>query len=332
LTSTAISEDSGADLTQAPKVSVVIPLYNKQDSVRRCIESALNQSWKELEVIVVDDGSTDNSNVAAEPMLTEGRVRIIRTPNRGACAARNLGVSQARGAYVAFLDADDLFQFDHIENALRLISDNVNIAHFSAAIFDRDGVRHIKARRGLREGEQMSDYYVLAHGIVDPSTLVVDINTALNIKWNEKIGYLDDFDYSLRLFEAGVRFVYDPKPHAIKFQEFDANRLSSSGSSDKIKEWVEENKKLLTKRSYVGFYGSQVAIHERNKFRALLYFMTAAASGCFGPDVAFRCLLQILLSRRTYVRMILVSLRTLETIRRLRMFENKIEIIKDRLK
>ena len=171
MTSAAISEDSGANLTQAPKVSVVIPLYNKQDSVRRCIESALNQSWKELEVIVVDDGSTDNSYVAAEPMLTEGRVRIIRTPNRGACAARNLGVSQARGAYVAFLDADDLFEFDHIENALRLISDNVNIAHFSAAIFDRDGVRHIKARRGLREGEQMSDYYVLAHGIVDPSTM-----------------------------------------------------------------------------------------------------------------------------------------------------------------
>lgn len=92
-------------LTRAPRVSVVIPVYNGERFVKRAIESTLNQVYQDREVIVVDDGSTDGTG-----RILEGfgdRVRILRQPNRGAYAARNLAIRHALGEFVAFLDADD---------------------------------------------------------------------------------------------------------------------------------------------------------------------------------------------------------------------------------
>ena len=86
-------------------VSVVIPARNAGQTVARAIESALAQRYDALEVVVADDGSTDDTREVAERYA--GRVRVVSQPNRGAAAARNLGFREARGEFVAFLDADD---------------------------------------------------------------------------------------------------------------------------------------------------------------------------------------------------------------------------------
>ncbi len=91
-----------------PRISVVMPLYNKEKYVVRAVESALSQETAVHEVIVVDDGSTDSgpAHVAA---LGDARVRLIRQPNGGVSSARNAGIELATGEYVAFLDADDVW-------------------------------------------------------------------------------------------------------------------------------------------------------------------------------------------------------------------------------
>lgn len=90
-----------------PKVSIIIPVYNDEANVRRAIDSALSQTLSEVEVVVVDDGSTDGTpDVLSE---YEGRIRAFRQDNRGAAAARNVGISESRGRYVCFLDSDDEF-------------------------------------------------------------------------------------------------------------------------------------------------------------------------------------------------------------------------------
>ena len=94
-------------MSVAPPVSVVIPAYNRVDSIRVAVESVLRQSWTDFELLVVDDGSTDGTREAVRA-IPDPRLRLIETPrNMGASAARNLGIEEARGDWVAFQDSDD---------------------------------------------------------------------------------------------------------------------------------------------------------------------------------------------------------------------------------
>ena len=89
-------------------ISVVIPLYNKELYISRSLQSVLNQNPQPNEIIVIDDGSTDNSyEFAAQCSLLTNNIKIIQQGNRGAASARNLGIKEAQGEYIVFLDADD---------------------------------------------------------------------------------------------------------------------------------------------------------------------------------------------------------------------------------
>jgi len=103
--------------TEQPLVSVIIPVYNAADYLAACITSVLSQTWKPLEIIIVDDGSTDESFEIASALQSDN-VRVIRQKNKGASAARNEGLRCAAGQYVQFLDADDLLSPDKIQSQM----------------------------------------------------------------------------------------------------------------------------------------------------------------------------------------------------------------------
>ena len=106
-----------------PLATVVIPAYNAQSFVQRTLHSALNQSYTLLEVILVDDGSTDQTRKIAEALaLTDGRLRIISVPNGGVASARNIGIAEARGELLAFLDADDLWHPTKLERQVAALT------------------------------------------------------------------------------------------------------------------------------------------------------------------------------------------------------------------
>jgi len=114
---------------ETPVVSVVIPLFNKREYVLRAIGSVLGQSWQDLELLVIDDGSTDEGGelVAA---VRDPRLRLIRQPNGGPGAARNRGIKEASAPLVAFLDADDEWAKDHLEQAIKALADHPECALF----------------------------------------------------------------------------------------------------------------------------------------------------------------------------------------------------------
>jgi glycosyltransferase involved in cell wall biosynthesis len=101
-------------------VSVIIPCHDSARWLAETLESALAQTWPTVEVIVVDDGSTDGSVTVAQGFTARG-VRVVSQPNQGAAAARNTGLQHARGAYLQFLDADDLLAPDKLERQVRLL-------------------------------------------------------------------------------------------------------------------------------------------------------------------------------------------------------------------
>jgi glycosyltransferase involved in cell wall biosynthesis len=107
-----------------PVVSVIIPCYNGEAYLQEAIESALEQSYPDVEVIVVDDGSTDNSAQIAQRFP----VRYIWQENRGLTASRNLGVWESRGSFIVFLDADDRLKPDAIETGLRVLANRPDCA------------------------------------------------------------------------------------------------------------------------------------------------------------------------------------------------------------
>jgi glycosyltransferase involved in cell wall biosynthesis len=108
------------DRNENPKVSVVIPTYNRADKVRKGIESVLAQTVTDLEVIVVDDGSLDETGKILAETFGD-RIRYHAQANQGVSAARNRGITEARGEWIAFLDSDDLWEKDKIEWQLKAV-------------------------------------------------------------------------------------------------------------------------------------------------------------------------------------------------------------------
>ena len=104
-------------------VSVIIPSYNRAHTLRRSIDSVLAQTYSNLEVIIVDDGSTDDTETVVRA-IPDPRVRYIRQKNQGACAARNHGVDLAKGEFIAFHDSDDLWHPEKLEKQLKALQEH----------------------------------------------------------------------------------------------------------------------------------------------------------------------------------------------------------------
>lgn len=105
-------------MTQAPRVDIVTPAYNAAATIRETIESVRNQTFTTWNLWVIDDGSSDETAEVVREYLTDSRIRLLRQSNRGAAHARNLGVARITGEYVAFLDSDDYWHPEFLEQTV----------------------------------------------------------------------------------------------------------------------------------------------------------------------------------------------------------------------
>lgn len=171
--------------------SVIIPLFNKTSSVVSTIQSVLAQSFSGFELIVVDDGSSDGS---AEAVLSfsDARLRLIRKENGGVCSARNVGIKEARYEYLAFLDADDIWDEDYLLEQMHMIRDfpeaymwGLNFAEMS------DGKQIRTLETGLPSGFRgLVDNYFGIHGRV--SDLFCSSSVVVRKSAFEKAGVFDE--------------------------------------------------------------------------------------------------------------------------------------------
>ncbi|MGN0156316.1 MAG: glycosyltransferase family 2 protein [Lachnospiraceae bacterium] len=122
-------------------ISVIIPVYNVEDCLNRCVTSVCNQTHDKMEIILVDDGSTDNSGALCEQFAKDDeRIRVFHKENGGSSSARNLGLSHAVGTYIGFIDSDDYIEPDMYECLLKtIIQNDILMAQISRNEIDENG-------------------------------------------------------------------------------------------------------------------------------------------------------------------------------------------------
>ena len=124
-----------------PLIGVIIPVYNVEKYLEQCVDSVLNQSFKDIEIILVDDGSKDSSGEICDYYKEkDSRVKVIHKENGGLSDARNMGIRQCSSEYILFLDSDDYWKENCLEEIARCIEDNVDIVFLTAAkYFEQTG-------------------------------------------------------------------------------------------------------------------------------------------------------------------------------------------------
>lgn len=187
-----------------PLVTIIIPNFNSGPLLHETLMSVLWQTYKNLEVIIVDDGSTDHSWKVAEGL---GRVQVIRKRNEGAPKARNVGLDAAKGEFVKFLDADDILMpaaiANQIDKALTL-ADN-EIPYGLVAWFGTKGRGF--ANRAVRPGV-LAD--MIAVNIMTSSTLIRRAHAVEVGGFDTRVRRGQEWDFHVRLAVRGMHFIYHP--------------------------------------------------------------------------------------------------------------------------
>ncbi|MEY7851004.1 glycosyltransferase family 2 protein [Natrarchaeobius sp. A-rgal3] len=204
-----------------PRVSVVIPTYDRAETLPRAIDSALAQTVDDLEVIVVDDGSTDETrSILTTYANADSRVRpVIHGSNCGANVARNTGIRYARGEYVAFLDSDDEWHPAKLERQLAVLEARPDewVGVYCDATFDLSGVTGALQRAAasvlgraddepVREGGEELIGAILADDVQPGAGSTLLVETAVARKANgfdETLGRFQDPEFCLRVLECG---------------------------------------------------------------------------------------------------------------------------------
>ena len=285
-----------------PFFTVVIPVYNRAAALGAALRSVLAQSERDFEIVVVDDGSRDDPGAVAEA-LGDPRIRTIRQDNRGGGAARNTGIDAARGAFVAFLDSDDVFLPGHLAAMRALLSGTTGTAGYARMIVDRgNGRRIVKPPRALGAGEDMASYLLCDRGFVPTITTVVPAALARSVRYHECLREAEDTDFAVRLSLEGCRFVMAEAPGAVWMDHYDPGRQSAGRSSERLARWLEEMRPRIGRKAYLGGRGWAVAkgVALRHPFRALAMYARAVAAGCYRPRLAAIVFLQIFLPDRAY--------------------------------
>lgn len=199
-----------------PKVSVITPLYNGEKYIEKAIDSILSQTYKNLESIVIDDGSTDNSGGLVKDKFGD-KIRYSYQENKGAATAVNKGISLIQGDYIAFCDQDDLWLPEKLEKQVKFLEANQNVGLvYSDAFLAEDGrltrktwlqSRKVKPCSGGKE--QCLTFLFSKNFIPAPLTVlmkrsVIDRAGLLN----ENFSATYDYEYWFRILEAGIQIAF----------------------------------------------------------------------------------------------------------------------------
>ncbi|PJM76389.1 glycosyltransferase family 2 protein [Bifidobacterium felsineum] len=179
-----------------PKVSIIIPTYNRESTLKRSINSILNQTYKSFELIIVDDGSTDKTKEVVNS-FNDGRIIYLYQQNKGACAARNYGISIARGKYIAFQDSDDEWLPNKLEmqlSTIRRTKSDFDICRMQTV----ENKEIVPSDTAINAG--LNAQYIIGANFMSTQMLLIRKDVILAEKFDPSLPRFQDWDLAMRLY------------------------------------------------------------------------------------------------------------------------------------
>lgn len=222
-------EDSMSADQAAPVFTIVIPTYNRSETVRPTLDSVRAQTFRDFECLVVDDGSDDGEQLAAVvEALDDKRFRYIRQDNAGSSSARNRGFDAALGRYIALLDSDDLFLADKLEKCMDVLETHTgDILVYSQMLVERGlEKKWLRPARGALPLERIDEYILCTPGTVQTSTMVMSASLARRIRFDPALPSFQDSDFAIRAANAGASIEFIAEPLVVLEDKVGYNRVS----------------------------------------------------------------------------------------------------------
>ncbi|MCP1677142.1 glycosyltransferase involved in cell wall biosynthesis [Natronocella acetinitrilica] len=201
-------------------VSVIIPVYNRERLLPRAIRSVLTQPAGDIELLVVDDGSSDGSlAIAQDYASSDPRVKVLNQSNQGVSSARNSGLREARGDWVALLDSDDEWAPDRLLHVRRLIEERpeLDFVHGDRLVLRPDGSEDLAQRRTMTDVEGADVGWLLKSMRIKTSTVLVRRRCLeeMDVWFDERLRTCEDYEFFWRLVARAKKIAYDPVPRVI---------------------------------------------------------------------------------------------------------------------
>lgn len=186
-----------------PEVSILLPVYNSERYVNRTITSVLQQSMADFELIIIDDGSTDNTQTLLQNWaMKDSRIQFIENDcNMGVAEVRNKGIALAQGDYVCFIDSDDTWHSDKLESQLAFMKQNHSDFSCTAYTMVNEEGKFIKNRMIPKQSIQLED--LLKENYICCSTVMLKTNIAKQYNMNGSYTH-EDYVYWLELIQSGA--------------------------------------------------------------------------------------------------------------------------------
>jgi glycosyltransferase involved in cell wall biosynthesis len=272
-------------MSARPDVSVVIPTFDRPDLVLRAVRSALAQTLRSIEVIVVVDGPDDDQTRAALATIGDDRMRVVTLPEKGGAPnARNVGVSEARAPWTALLDDDDEWLPAKLATQLDLgRSAKAKLPIVASRLINKTPrATFVMPRRLPSADEPLTEYLTVRRGLfhgdgfIQTSTIMAPTDLLRRVPFTVGLRRLQELDWTFRaLAIEGVDLVYPAEPLVIWHQDEDRPRLTFQSPWQQSIEWLDRMRPLITPRAYAALAMSVIAsmaapTHRLDLFRSIL--------------------------------------------------------------
>lgn len=274
----------------SPTVSIIVPVYNAEKTIGRCIDSILNQEYKDFELLLVDDGSTDGSGAICDARADrDGRVRVFHQANAGVSASRNLALDHAKGTYLQFLDSDDWITTDATRSLVRGMEGgpcDMVVSDFYRVVGDRVSQKGDIEEDGIMTREEYAahmmenpaDFY---YGVLWNKLYRRSIVEKHHLRMDPEISWCEDFMFNLEYIRYAefFRAIQIPIYYYVKTKGSLASQSMSISKTVKMKLTVFED--------YHKFFKTVLDEEEYEKCRLKVYrfLLDAAGDGSVPPAV-----------------------------------------------